>query len=70
MPPHRESRHASEPNFPDIAQLGETMAHAFQNAIRPPPPQRTPLETMYNLKLDRFMDNEGYEGAKKWVRPY
>ncbi|CAN6562581.1 unnamed protein product [Malus baccata var. baccata] len=52
----RESRRTFEPNFPDITQLGEAMAQAFQNAIcPPPPPQRTPLETMYNLKLDCFM---------------
>ncbi|KAM2326774.1 hypothetical protein EV1_025461 [Malus domestica] len=64
----RESRRTSEPNFPDITQLGEAMAQAFQNAIRPPPPpQRTPLETMYNLKLDRFMGNDGHEGAEKWL---
>ncbi|XP_070676234.1 uncharacterized protein [Malus domestica] len=44
------------------------MAHAFQNVIRhPPPPQRTPLKTMYNLKLDRFMGDEGHEGAEKWL---
>ncbi|CAN6587771.1 unnamed protein product [Malus baccata var. baccata] len=68
MPPHRESRRASEPNFPDITQLREVMAHAFQNAIRPPPPpHRTPLETMYNMKLDRFIGNEGHEGAEKWL---
>ncbi|KAM2326775.1 hypothetical protein ACFX1X_025961 [Malus domestica] len=71
MPPRRErreSRRTSEPNFLDITQLGEAMAQAFQNAIRPPPPpQRTPLETMYNLKLDRFMGNEGHEGAEKWL---
>ncbi|CAN6566349.1 unnamed protein product [Malus baccata var. baccata] len=68
MPPCRESRCASEPNFPDITQLGEAMAQAFQNAIRhPPPPHRTPLKTMYNLKLDRFMGNEGHEGAEKWL---
>ncbi|CAN6576622.1 unnamed protein product [Malus baccata var. baccata] len=68
MPPRRESRRASEPNFPDITQLGEAMAHAFQNAIRPPPPpQKTPLETMYNLKFDHFMGNEGHEGAEKWL---
>ncbi|CAN6724197.1 unnamed protein product [Malus baccata var. baccata] len=68
MPSRREPRRTSESNFPDITQLGEAMAHAFQNAIRPsPPPQRTPLETMYNLKLDRFMGNEGHEGAKKWL---
>ncbi|KAM2129061.1 hypothetical protein ACFX1R_008781 [Malus domestica] len=41
------------------------MAHAFQTAIRPS--QRTPLETMYNLKLERFMGNEGHEGAEKWL---
>ncbi|KAM2786257.1 hypothetical protein PS2_007166 [Malus domestica] len=68
MPPRRESRRASESNFPDITQLEEAMAHAFQNAIRrPPPPQRTPLKTMYNLKLDRFMGNEGHEGVEKWL---
>ncbi|KAM3014595.1 hypothetical protein FF2_027276 [Malus domestica] len=67
MPPRRESRRASESNFPNITQLGEAMAHAFQNVIRPLPPQRTPMETMYNLKLDRFMGNEGHEGAEKWL---
>ncbi|KAM1302326.1 hypothetical protein ACFX2H_013266 [Malus domestica] len=67
MSPRKESRRASKPNFPDITQLGEAMAHAFQNAIRHLPPQRTPLETMYNLKLDRFMGNEGHEGAEKWL---
>ncbi|XP_070676300.1 uncharacterized protein [Malus domestica] len=65
MPPRRESRRASEPNFLDITQLGEAMAHAFQTVIRPP--QRTPLETMYNLKLNRFMGNEGHEGTEKWL---
>ncbi|CAN6687403.1 unnamed protein product [Malus baccata var. baccata] len=67
MSPRRESRHAPEPNFRDITELGEAMAHAFQNAIRPPHPQRTPLETMYNMKLDRFMGNEGHEEAEKWL---
>ncbi|KAM2981925.1 hypothetical protein FF2_013186 [Malus domestica] len=67
MSPRRESRRASEPNFPDIAQLRESMAYAFQNAIRHPPPQRTRLWTMYNLKLDRFRGNEGHEGAEKWL---
>ncbi|CAN6725150.1 unnamed protein product [Malus baccata var. baccata] len=71
MPPRRERREprrTSESNFPDVAQLGEAMAQAFQNVIRPPPPpQRTPLETMYNLKLDRFMGDEGHEGAEKWL---
>ncbi|CAN6685651.1 unnamed protein product [Malus baccata var. baccata] len=70
MPPcreRRESRRTSEPNFPDITQLGEAMAQALQNVIRPPPPPRTPLETMYNLKLDRFMGNESHEGAERWL---
>nr|CBL94172.1 putative retrotransposon protein [Malus domestica] len=44
------------------------MAQALQNAIRPPPPpQMTPLETMYNLKLDHFMSDKGHEGAEKWL---
>ncbi|CAN6685126.1 unnamed protein product [Malus baccata var. baccata] len=70
MPPRRErreSRRTSEPNFPDITQLGEAMAQALQNVIRPPPPPRTPLETMYNLKLDHFIGNESHEGAEKWL---
>ncbi|CAN6544348.1 unnamed protein product [Malus baccata var. baccata] len=70
MPPcreRRESRRTSEPNFPDITQLGEAMAQALQNVIRPPPPPRTLLETMYNLKLDRFMGNESHEGAERWL---
>ncbi|KAM1333201.1 hypothetical protein ACFX2F_009276 [Malus domestica] len=68
MPPRRERRRTSKSNFPDIVQLGEVMAHAFQNVIRLLPLlQRTPLETMYNLKLDRFMGNEGHEGVEKWL---
>ncbi|KAM2473036.1 hypothetical protein PS1_005906 [Malus domestica] len=71
MPPcreRRESRRTSEPNFPNITQLREAMAQAFQNAIRPlSPPQRTPLETMYNLKLDRFMGDEGHKRVEKWL---
>nr|XP_028958204.1 uncharacterized protein LOC114824871 isoform X2 [Malus domestica] len=70
MPPRRErreSRRTPNPNFSDIVQLGEVMAQAFQNVIPPPPPQRTPLDTMYNLKLDRFMGDEGHEGAEKWL---
>ncbi|XP_048436564.1 uncharacterized protein LOC125475632 [Pyrus x bretschneideri] len=27
----------------------------------------TPLETMYNLKLDRFEGHEGFEGAERWL---
>ncbi|CAN6548754.1 unnamed protein product [Malus baccata var. baccata] len=30
-------------------------------------PQRTPLEAMYNLKLDCFIGNEGHEGAENWL---
>ncbi|XP_050108715.1 uncharacterized protein LOC126587672 [Malus sylvestris] len=65
MPPRRDHRRAAEPNFPDITQLGAAMAQAFQANIRPP--QRTPVETMYNLKLETFEGNEGYEGAEKWL---
>ncbi|KAB2632446.1 S ribonuclease [Pyrus ussuriensis x Pyrus communis] len=35
------------------------------SAIRPP--QSTPMETMYNLKLDKFEGNEGHEGAEQWL---
>ncbi|KAM2004949.1 hypothetical protein ACFX15_000188 [Malus domestica] len=65
MPPRRDPRRAAEPNFPDIDQLGEAMARAFQANIRPP--QRTLVEMMYNLKLETFEGNEGYEGAEKWL---
>ncbi|CAN6587261.1 unnamed protein product [Malus baccata var. baccata] len=65
MPPRRDPQRAAEFNVPDIAQLGEAMARAFQANIRPP--QRTPVETMYNLKLENFEGNEGYEGAEKWL---
>ncbi|XP_068309608.1 uncharacterized protein [Pyrus communis] len=65
MPPRREPRRFAEPSFPDIAQLGETIATAIHSAIRLP--QMTPLETMYNLKLDKFEGNEGYEGAERWL---
>ena len=65
MPPRREPRRSAEPSFPDIAQLGEAIATAIHSAIRPP--QRTPLETMYNLKLDKFEGNEGHEGAERWL---
>ncbi|XP_068331454.1 uncharacterized protein [Pyrus communis] len=65
MPPRREPRHSSESSFPDVAQLGEVIATALQSVMRPP--QRTPLETMYNLKLDKFEGNEGHEGAEQWL---
>ncbi|KAM2377822.1 hypothetical protein ACFX1X_044376 [Malus domestica] len=65
MPPRREPRHSAEPSFPDITQLGEVIVSAIQSAFRPP--QRTPLETVYNLKLNHFIGNEGHEGAEKWL---
>ena len=65
MPPRREPRHSAEPSFPDIAQLGEAIANALQSVIRPP--QRTHLESVYNLKLPKFKGNEGPEGAERWL---
>ncbi|KAM1628756.1 hypothetical protein ACFX2K_017130 [Malus domestica] len=65
MPPRREPRHSAEPSFPDIAQLGEVIANAIQSSLRPP--QSIPLETVYNLKLNHFIGNEGHEGAEKWL---
>ena len=29
--------------------------------------QRTPLETVYNLKLSNFVGTEGPEGAERWL---
>ncbi|KAM1048635.1 hypothetical protein ACFX2C_027826 [Malus domestica] len=65
MPSRRERRHTAEPSFPDIAQLGVVIANAIQASLHPP--QRTPFETVYNLKLNHFMGNEGHEGAEKWL---
>ncbi|XP_070677556.1 uncharacterized protein [Malus domestica] len=65
MLPRREPRHSAEPSFPDIAQLGEAIANAIQSSLCPP--QKTHLETMYNLKLNHFMGNERHEGAEKWL---
>ena len=65
MPPRRDPRPSVEPSFPDVAQLGEAIANAIQASLRPP--QRTPLETVYNLKLPTFMGNEGQEGAERWL---
>ncbi|XP_068317080.1 uncharacterized protein [Pyrus communis] len=45
--------------------MGETIVTAIQTAIRSP--QRTHLETMYSLKLDKFKGNEGHEGAERWL---
>ncbi|XP_070672228.1 uncharacterized protein [Malus domestica] len=65
MPPRREPQHSAEPSFPDIAQLGEAIVTAIQSAFSHP--QMTPLETVYNLKLNHFIGNEGHEGAEKWL---
>ncbi|XP_068306541.1 uncharacterized protein [Pyrus communis] len=65
MPPRREPRRSAKPSFPDVAQLGEAITTAIQSALRPP--QRTHLETMYNLKLDKFEGHEGFEGAERWL---
>ncbi|XP_068340375.1 uncharacterized protein [Pyrus communis] len=65
MPPRKEPRPSAEPSFLDVAQLGEAIATTIQSALRPP--QRTPLETMYNLKLDKFEGHEGFEGAERWL---
>ena len=65
MPPRREPRRSAKPSFLDVAQLGEAIATAIHSALRPP--QRTPLETMYKLKLDKFKGNEGHEGAERWL---
>ncbi|KAM2751537.1 hypothetical protein EV2_000699 [Malus domestica] len=65
MPPRREPRPLAKPSFPDIAQLGEAIANVIQSSFLPP--QRTHLETVYNLKLNHFMGNEGSEGAEKWI---
>ena len=65
MPHRREPRTSAESSFPDIAQLGEAIANAIQSSLRPP--HRTPLETVYNLKLNNFVGNEGHEGAERWL---
>ncbi|KAM2013164.1 hypothetical protein ACFX1T_024907 [Malus domestica] len=65
MPPRRVPHHSAEPSFLDIAQLGEAITNAIQSSLRPP--QMTHLETVYNLKLNHFMGNEGHDGAKKWL---
>nr|XP_028949341.1 zinc finger MYM-type protein 1-like [Malus domestica] len=64
MPPYRDPRSSVEPSFPDIAQLRKAIANAIQSSLRPP--QMTPLETVYNLKLNHFMRNEEHEGTEKW----
>ena len=65
MAPRREPRTPAESSFPDIAQLGEAIANAIQALFCPS--QRTPLETVYNLKLNNFVGNEGHEGAERWL---
>ncbi|XP_070679257.1 uncharacterized protein [Malus domestica] len=65
MPPRRDPRPSIEPSFPDIAQLGEAIVNVIQSSLHPP--QMTPLQTMYNLKLNHFMGNERHEGVEKWI---
>ncbi|KAM1172837.1 hypothetical protein ACFX2G_023381 [Malus domestica] len=65
MLPRREPRHSAEPSFPDIAQLGEVIVTTIQFVFRRP--QRTHLETVYNLKLNHFIGNEGHVGTEKWL---
>ncbi|XP_068331397.1 uncharacterized protein [Pyrus communis] len=65
MPPCKEPRRSAERSFPNVAQLGEAIATAIQSALLLP--QRTPLETMYNLKLDKFEGHKGFEGAERWL---
>ena len=65
MPPRREPRRSDEPSFPDIAQLGEAIAIMVQFVIHSP--QKTSLETVYTLKLNDFMGNDGPEGAECWL---
>ncbi|KAM1776679.1 hypothetical protein ACFX11_043449 [Malus domestica] len=65
MMPRRDPRPFVELCFPDIAQLGEAIANVIQFSLCPP--QKTPLKTVHNLKLNYFMGNEGSEGAEKWI---
>ena len=65
MPPRRDQCPSTEPSFPDISLLGEVIASAIQSVIRHP--QRTPLETVYSLKLPNFMGNEGHVGSERWL---
>ena len=65
MSPRKEPRQLAKSSLPDIAQLGEAIISAIQIAFRTP--QMTPLETVHNLKLTHFMENEGHEGAEKWM---
>ncbi|CAN6685635.1 unnamed protein product [Malus baccata var. baccata] len=48
-----------------VSEPGEAIVSAIQTTFRTP--QRTPLETVHNLKLTHFMGNEGHEGAEKWL---
>ncbi|KAB2626175.1 S ribonuclease [Pyrus ussuriensis x Pyrus communis] len=46
-----------------FSHIGDT--YPEDELIRPP--QRTHLETMYNLKLDKFHGHEGHEEAERWL---
>ena len=65
MSPRRDPRSSVEPSFPNVAYLGEAIANAIQALLRPP--QRTPLETVYNLKLLMFKGSEDYEESECWL---
>ena len=65
MQPRREPRRSDEPSFPDVAQLGEVITIIVQFVIHSP--QMTSLETVYKLKLNHFMGNDGPEGAGQWL---
>ena len=52
-------------NLTNSSQLGEAIANAIQSSLRPP--QRTPLETVYKLKLNNFVGTEGPKGAERWL---
>lgn len=65
MPPRRDPRTPSESGFPDLSHLGEAIANAIQASLRPP--LKTPLESVYNLKLPTFRGDEGHEGSERWL---
>ncbi|KAM2863376.1 hypothetical protein FF1_022160 [Malus domestica] len=58
--PLRDGQHALT-----SVRVWEAIVFSIQTTFRTP--QRTPLETVHNLKLTHFMGNEGYEGGEKWL---
>ncbi|KAM1285993.1 hypothetical protein ACFX2J_000092 [Malus domestica] len=65
MPPRREPHTSAQSSFSYITKLGEAIASAIQSSLHPP--QGTPLETVYNLKLNNFVGTERPEGAEHWL---